>query len=127
HSSVGITLTFNDYSGDYCSEVNIKWYRDDTLLANQNYYPDTYNYFCYGIVDYYNKVVITFLETSKPYRNVFLTGITWGLIRIFKDDEIEDINCLMELNPISEEVSINTMDYTIRSKSEYAFEFQKKQ
>lgn len=127
HSSVGITLAFNDYSGDYCSEVNIKWYRDDTLLADQNYYPDAYNYFCYGIVDYYNKVVITFLETNKPYRNVFLTGITWGLIRVFKDDEIEDINCLMELNPISEEVSINTMDYTIRSKSEYAFEFQKKQ
>ena len=78
-------------------------------------------------MDYYNKVVITFLETSKPYRNVFLTHIIWGLIRVFKDDEIEDINCLMELNPISEEVSINTMDYTIRSKTEYAFEFQKKQ
>ena len=78
-------------------------------------------------MDYYNKVVITFLETSKPYRNVFLTHIIWGLIRVFKDDEIEDINCLMELNSISEEVSINTMDYTIRSKTEYAFEFQKKQ
>ena len=127
YSSVGITLAFNDYSGDYCSKVNIKWYRDDTLLADQNYHPDASSYFCYGIVDYYNKVVITFLETSKPFRNVFLTGITWGLIRVFKDDEIEDINCLMELNPISEEVSINTMDYTIRSKSDYAFEFQNKQ
>lgn len=127
YSSVGITLAFNDYSGDYCSKVNIKWYRDDTLLADQNYHPDVSSYFCYGIVDYYNKVVITFLETSKPFRNVFLTGITWGLIRVFKDDEIEDINCLMELNPISEEVSINTMDYTIRSKSDYAFEFQNKQ
>ena len=72
-------------------------------------------------------MVITFQETSKPYRNVFLTGITWGLIRVLKDDEIDDISCLMELNPISEEVSINTMDYTIHSKSEYAFEFQKRQ
>lgn len=127
YSSVGITLTFNDYSGDYCSKVNIKWYRDDELLADRDYTPDSYNYFCYGIVDYYNKVVVTFLETSKPYRNVFLTGIIWGLIRVFKDDEIEDISCFMELNPISEEVSINTMEYTIRSKSEYTFEFQKRQ
>lgn len=127
YSSVGITLRFNDYSGDHCSKVNIKWYRDDVLLSDQEYYPDGPSYFCYGIVDHYNKVAVTFLETSKPYRNVFLTGITWGLIRVFKDDEIEDINCLMELNPISEEVSINTMDYTIRSKTEYAFEFQKKQ
>lgn len=127
YSSVGITLAFNDYSGDYCSKVNIRWYRDDTLLADRIYHPDAGSYFCYGIVDYYNKVVITFQETSKPYRNVFLTGITWGLIRVFKDNEIDDISCLMELNPISEEVSINTMDYTIRSKSEYAFEFQKRQ
>ena len=127
YSSVGITLAFNDYSGDYCSKVNIRWYRDDTLLADRIYHPDAGSYFCYGIVDYYNKVVITFQETSKPYRNVFLTGITWGLIRVFKDNEIDNISCLMELNPISEEVSINTMDYTIRNKSEYAFEFQKRQ
>ena len=127
YSSVGITLRFNNYSGDYCSRVNIKWYRGDELLSDQDYSPDSPDYFCYGIVDYYNKVVITFQETSKPYRNVFLTGITWGLTRVFKDNEIDDISCLMELNPISEEVSINTMDYTIRNKSEYAFEFQKRQ
>lgn len=127
YSSVGITLRFNDYSGDYCSMVNIKWYRGDELLSDRDYSPDSPDYFCYGIVDYYNRVVVTFLRTSKPYRNVFLTGITWGLIRVFKDDEIEDISCLMELSPISEEVSINTMDYTIRSKSDYAFEFQKRQ
>lgn len=127
YSSVGITLRGNDYSGDYCSMVNIKWYRGEELLSDRDYFPDAPDYFCYGIVDYYNRVVVTFLRTSKPYRNVFLTGITWGLIRVFRDDEIEDISCLMELNPISEEVSINTMDYTIRSKSEYAFEFQKRQ
>lgn len=127
YSSVGITLEFNGHSGDYCQEVNIRWYRGDILLLEQEYTPDGPRYFCYGIVDYYNRVVITFLQTSKPYRNVFLTGVIWGLIRVFKDNEIEDINCLMELSPISEEVSVNTMNYTIRSKSEYAFEFQKKQ
>lgn len=127
YSSVGITLRFNDYSGDYCSKVRIRWYRNEELIAEEIYTPNSADYFCYGVVDYYNRVEIYFLETSKPCRNVFLTRIIWGLIRVFKDDEIEDINCLMELNPISEEVSINTMDYTLRSKSEYAFEFQKRQ
>ena len=127
YSSVGITLRFNDHSGDYCSKVKVQWYRAEELLAEHEYTPDSHEYFCYGVVEYYDRVVITFLETSKPYRNVFLTGITWGLVRVFKDDEIEDVNCLLEMNPISEEVSINTMDYTVRSKSDYAFEFQKKQ
>lgn len=127
YSSVGLTLRFNDYSGDYCSKVMIQWYRDEELLFEQEYEPDAYEFFCYGVVDYYNKIVITFLETSKPYRNVFLTGITWGLIRVFRDDELENVDCLMELSAISEEISINTLSYTVRSKTDYAFEFQKKQ
>lgn len=127
YSSVGITLQFNDYSGDYCADVNIKWYRGEELLEDKDFYPDSYQYFCYAVVDYYNKVVITFRKTSKPYRNVFLTDIIFGLTRIFRDDEIEDISCLIELNPISAEISINTLEYTINSKSPYAFEFQVRQ
>ena len=126
-SSVGISLEFNNYSEDYCSKVNIKWYSDNTLLKEQEYNPDSYKYFCYGVVDFYNRVVITFLETSKPFRNVFLTGVTWGLIRIFKDDEIENIDCLVEIDGTSKEISVNTMEYSVRDKMGYDFEFQKKQ
>lgn len=127
YSSVGITLRFNDHSEDFCDKVRIQWYREEELLEDAEFYPDGYEYFCYKVVDYYDKVVITFLKTSKPYRNVFLTGITWGLIRTFKDDEIENLDCIAEISPLSEEVSVNTMNYTIRSKTEYAFEFQKRQ
>lgn len=126
-SSVGISLEFNNYSEDYCSKVNIKWYSDNTLLKEQEYSPDNHKYFCYGVVDFYNRVVITFLETSKPFRNAFLAGITWGLIRIFKDDEIESIDCLVEIDGTSKEISVNTMEYSVRDKMGYDFEFQKKQ
>ena len=126
-SSVGISLEFNNYSEDYCSKVNIKWYSDNTLLKEQDYNPDSYKYFCYGVVDFYNRVVITFLETSKPFRNAFLTVITWGLIRIFRDDEIESIDCLVEIDGTSKEISVNTMEYSVRDKMGYDFEFQKKQ
>ncbi len=126
-SSVGISLEFNNYSEDYCSKVNIKWYSDNTLLKEQEYTPDSYKYFCYGVVDFYNRVVVTFLETNKPFRNAFLTEITWGLIRIFKDDEIESIDCLVEIDGTSKEISVNTMEYSVRDKMGYDFEFQKKQ
>ena len=126
-SSVGISLEFNNYSEDYCSKVNIKWYSDNTLLKEKEYTPDSHGYFCYGVVDFYNRVVITFLETSKPFRNAFLTEITWGLIRVFKDDEIESIDCLVEIDGTSKEISVNTMEYSVRDKMGYDFEFQKKQ
>ena len=126
-SSVGISLEFNNYSEDYCSKVNIKWYSDNTLLKEKEYTPDSHRYFCYGVVDFYNRVVITFLETSKPFRNAFLTEITWGLIRVFKDDEIESVDCLVEIDGTSKEISVNTMEYSVRDKMGYDFEFQKKQ
>lgn len=127
YSSVGLSLRFNDYSLDYCSKLSIKWFRGSTLLKEEIYYPNSYDYFCYGVVDNYNRVEITFLETSKPFRNVFITNVTWGLVRVFKDDEIEDINCLIEIDEISKQISINTMDFTVRDKTGYDFEFQKKQ
>jgi len=126
-SSVGITLQFNDYSQDYCSLVNIRWYQDNRLLAEKDFEPDGYLYFCYHNVDYYNRVAVTFLKTSKPFRNVFLTRIDYGLQRIFRDDEIKEIECYQEINAISEEVSINVLNFTVRSRTDIMFNFQKRQ
>lgn len=35
----GITLTFDTYNNTYADEVNVKWYRDDTLLYDIDYEP----------------------------------------------------------------------------------------
>lgn len=126
-SSVGMTLQFNDYSQDYCSLVNIKWYREGDLLSEKDFKPTGYLYFCYNNVDYYDQVVVTFQKTSKPFRNVYLTRIDYGLQRIFRDDEIKEIECYQEINAISEEVSINVLNFTVRSKTDIMFNFQKRQ
>jgi hypothetical protein len=125
--SVGITLKFNDYSGDYCNLVNIKWYNDLVLIQDKDFEPDSSNYFCSQAVEYYNKIVITFNKTSKPFRYAFLTRIDFGLIRNFRSDEAKNVSCVQEISPISEVLSINALNFTIRSKSDIAFIFQKKQ
>lgn len=127
YSSVGITLTANDHSGDYCTKIKVEWYRDDELLAEQEYEPDGVSYFCYNVVDYYNKLIISFMETSRPYRPVFLTAIDYGLQRIYGSDEAYDVSCIMEVNEISSEISSNTLDFSVKTKSDYAFDFQKRQ
>lgn len=127
YSSVGITIVSNEHSGDYCSHVKLEWYRDSEKLSEQEYYPDSADYFCYNVVEYYNKIVITFLETLRPLRPVFLTAIDYGIQRIFGSDEAYDISCIMEVNEISSEISSNTLDFSVKTKTEYAFDFQKKQ
>lgn len=127
YSSQGISLIFNDHSGDYCSQLTITWYRNTEELARETFYPDDYEYFCYHPVEYYDKVTIAFEKTSRPYRPVFLTDIQYGLGRTFLDDEAKNVDCCIEISPISEEISINMLNFTIRSKSNIAFNFQRRQ
>lgn len=127
HSCAGITLKFNDLSEDYCTELEVEWYRDGYLISNETFYPNSVEYFCYKPVEYFDEVRIIFKKTSRPFRYAFITSVMYGLRRIFGADEAKEVDCNLEVSPISEELSINTLNFTIRSKSDYAFNFQTKQ
>lgn len=126
-TSVGLLLTFNDMSGDFASRINVKWYSGEQLLSDLNFEPNETKYFCSNYVQLYDRIIITFMETSKPCRPVFLTRIDYGIYRDFMGDEIKEINCLQEINAISESISVNTMDFTVKTKSSVPFDLQKKQ
>ena len=126
-TSVGIFLTFNPLSGDYASDINIKWYEDGRLLSDMDFNPDDVRYFCNNYVHLYNKIVITFRKTSKPHRPVFITRIDYGIYRNFPDDELLQTDCIQEINAISETISINTLSFTVRTRSNIPFDLQKKQ
>lgn len=126
-TSVGLLLTFNILSGDYADQINVQWFGDNELISSMDFKPDSTKYFCSNYVMLYNKIVITFLSTSKPNRPVFLTRIDYGIYRDFLSDEIKEISCLQEINAISENISINTMNFTVRTKSSVPFDLQKKQ
>ena len=91
-TSVGLLLTFNDMSGDYASRINVKWYSGEQLLSDLNFEPNETKYFCSNYVQLYDRIIITFLETSKPCRPVFLTRIDYGIYRDFLGDEIKAVS-----------------------------------
>ena len=126
-SSVGILLTFNMMSGDYAKDINIKWYDGTTLLSEEDFVADDVRYFCSNYVRSYNRIILTFKTTSRPYRPVFLTRIDYGIYRDFLDDELLQTECLQEINAISENISVNTLSFTVRTKSNIPFDLQKKQ
>ena len=126
-TSVGLLLTFNTLSRDYASDLNIKWYRGIELISEKDFHPDSDRYFCNNYVQLYDRIEITFRATSKPHRPVFLTRIDYGIYRDFFDDELLTTNCLQEINTISEQISINTLNLTVRTESSIPFDLQKKQ
>lgn len=126
HASVGITLTFGS-SEDFCNSLNIKWYNDAEIVSDKDFTPDEYCYYCEQNIELFNKVEITFYSMNKPNRFLKVYAIDDGVLRRFKDRELEKVSVLEEISLISEELPIDTLDFTLRSVGDTEFLFQKKQ
>lgn len=118
HSSMGLTLIFSE-AGDYCNKLNIKYYDlKNNLLRDLDFTPDKYKYICKGVVENYGKIIITFYSTNNPYRYLKLYKILYGAEIVFEGDNLMSANILEEIDLLSSEISINTMDFTAYSEDD---------
>lgn len=124
YKSVGVSFSFAD---GYCSRLQIKWFRNDLLLSEMEFTPNNEMFFCQNSVEDFNKVQITFYSWSRPYAYLKLIKLDYGVIRKFYDDELQNVSTIEEISPISEEITINTLDFVLNSKTDTEFIFQSKQ
>lgn len=135
YSSQGLTFTFDTYNQIYPTHINIKWFRyaEGTMEelspeGGVNFYPDNALYFCRNQVENYNKVVITFYSLNMPKNRLKLRVIDYGYGTFFYGDELRGVKLIQEIDPISTQISINTADFTLDSKSsDIEYSFQAKQ
>ena len=126
-TSLGIYFKFDGETGDYCSDLNITWYNGTTQLATQQFFPNSGNYFCEKTVELYNKIKIQFNKTNLPNRPIKISLILFGIVREFERKELRSVEATEELNIISDELAINTLDFTLDSMEDIDFIFQEKQ
>lgn len=113
HSSLGLTLYFST-AGDWPGQTNIKWYNGaGGLIRTQDYRPDSAIYVAEGQVEQYRKLVITFYGTNKPYRYLKFEAIDYGQKIVFDGKKLLSADILEEIDPLSAEISINTLDFSI--------------
>ena len=134
YSSQGFTFTFDTYNQIYPTHINIKWYRNGEIIRDENeepqnkdFYPDNAFYFCRNKVNNYNKVVIEFHTLNMPKNRLKLRVIDYGYGTIFYGGELRGVKLIQEIDPISTQISINTADFTLDSKSDIEYSFQAKQ
>ena len=131
YSSQGLTFTFDTYNGIFATRLSIKWLRitDGGIetLAEQEFTPDNAFYFCRKQVENYNKVVITFYSLNMPKNRLKLRVIDYGYGTFFYGDELRGVKLIQEIDPISTQISINTADFTLDSKTDMEYSFQAKQ
>jgi hypothetical protein len=127
YSSIGITLIFDEENNLYANDINIKWYRDNKLISEKNFYPNKANYFCEKRVDYYNKIIITFYSINMPRNRLKVHGIEYGYGAEFYGDELRNVKVIQEIAPLSDEIAINTVDFDLISNRDIEFSFQDRQ
>lgn len=131
YSSQGFTFTFDTYNNIHPTHINIHWWRDTAEamedLGAMDFYPDNAFYFCRNKVENYNRVVITFTALNMPCNRLKLRVIDYGYGVIFSGNELRNVKNIQEINPISSEISINTTDFTLDSKTDMDYSFQAKQ
>lgn len=127
YTSLGVTLRFDTSTGDYCDMVTVVWMKADTVLDTKTFYPDNASYFCENTVVAYDSVEFTFHSTNVPYRFAKVTQILFGVERTFDLDELRNVKATQEVNVTSSEVAINTLDFTLDSRSNVEYMFQLKQ
>lgn len=127
YTSPGLFLVFCPATGDYCAHLTIEWYRGANLLKKRDFYPDSTEYFCAQTVEAWDGIVLRFHATSLPYHYVKLEKIIFGVSRTFLRPELRGVRVTQEVSIISDQVAVNTLDFTLDSRDDVDYMFQFKQ
>lgn len=110
HSSAGITMHF---FATLPRTINIKWYDlDGRLLADQDFTPDRFEYFCDCQVENYSRVIITVRSMAAAHRYLRCTFILFGLIEILGGTRVQKAELCEEIHPAALTLPINTISLT---------------
>lgn len=132
YSFNGISLTFDDGADVYPTYMTLKAYNDgdisdETLIFSAEYYPDSAFFYIDRKIEDCKVLIFSFKKLNKPNTYFRLKEIDYGKVTTFLGDELRSVSIIQEVNPISAELAINTADFTIDSKTDYIFDFQKRQ
>lgn len=126
-TSTGLTFYFSDVAKDYCRKFSVVWYQDGGIKSSATYYPKATVFVVENVVEAFDKLVITFEETSLPNKRVKLEKIMIGVEREIEGDELISAKFVHEVDLISDAVPINVFDADFHNDKQVDFIFQRTQ
>lgn len=118
HKTAGLTFEFCPYGNNYCNHMLIQWYLDDAVIKETEFYPAAWRCEYRCTVEKYNKLIITFYSTNEPYRYLKVQNIQHGINEYFSEDEIETASVLEEVDISALELSVNTLEFRLRTAND---------
>ena len=92
-----LTFNFDTTMDNYPVEMQITAYYDDDVVRDETVYPDKAETWIYeNGLPTLNKLVITFLKSSVPYRRARILSLLWGFTQELTENDIAE--CAMKRN-----------------------------
>lgn len=109
---------FSELSGDYANDITVRLYdSSNTLISTNDYAPTSTVFVISGAITDLKKIEIDINATNNPYRYARVTAIDLGEIVTFTGAEIRAAKLSEKINPISVELPINALDFSLYSAS----------
>ena len=117
YSATGLTLSFCPAMEQWCSQIQVLWYRGDTLLDQVLAYPDAAEWILTRPVENFDRVELRLLKTNIPRRFAKLRQVQIGRIVSYFSNEIVSVQLLNETDPSLCSLSVDTMTVEIRNRN----------
>lgn len=125
-SSTALSFEFDPVGPTWCSDMDVKWYHDDTLICSGKYMPTAWQYTLEQPVENFNRIIILFNSMSAPYRYLKVQSIAYGPTRRFTSREIKSLRYYPEADALCDVLPVTYMEFELKSANSSLI-FQRKQ
>lgn len=115
-TATGITFVFAVATGEWCSEISVRWYNGQTLLAEETVFPNAARWTLLKFVEGFDRIRIELLRTSKPGHFAKLRMIEIGQTILFDREELTAVHLVNEIDPTLSKLTVDTMTVDIQDK-----------
>lgn len=116
-TTLGLTMVFDSIDRNYAKKLNVKAYRDTTLIMDKDYTLNSYKerliFADNDELVRWNKIEIHFIESSLPYRRIRVNQLLFGIMETYTDENIISAESKEKTTMINSELPTHTFKFTI--------------
>lgn len=127
YASTGFTFTFSPSTGQWCSEIQVRWYSSQTLIINKTYYPSGPVWELDETVDSFDRVEIELLKTNNPEQFAKIQRVEIGRTVLLGAKELTTVRLVNDLDPTLCTLPVDTMAFEMHDPQGRSFMPQENQ
>ena len=127
YTATGLTFRFSPSTGQWCSRVDVVWYRGEEVLDQATTCPTAADWVFYHPVEKFDRVEICLQQTNIPGQFAKLQQLQIGRVMMFMGNELVKVRLLREADPSLSSLTVDTMTVDLLDRKGRVLQPQKDQ